>query len=46
VKDRVYGVLGLANDNVTKGDFVVKYSQNTVGLFFDTLAHCRPQRLL
>jgi hypothetical protein len=41
VRDRVYGFLGLANDNVTKGNFVVKYSQSTVGLFFDTLAYCR-----
>jgi hypothetical protein len=46
VRDRVYGFLGLANDNVMKGNFVVKYSQNTVGLFFDTLAYCRPQRPL
>lgn len=46
VRDRVYGFLGLANDNVTKGDFVVKYSQNTIGLFFDTLAYCRPQKPL
>jgi hypothetical protein len=41
VRDRVYGFLGLANDSVTKGNFVVKYSQSTVGLFFDTLAYCR-----
>lgn len=41
VRDRVYGFLGLANDIVTKGNFVVKYSQSTVGLFFDTLAYCR-----
>jgi hypothetical protein len=41
MRDRVYSFLGLANNNVMKGNFVVKYSQSTVGLFFDTLAYYR-----